>query len=256
MSVYSSTDLRSWRSHGLAFDARSADWQGACTPGGCFRPHVIYNARDKQYVMWINVFSGSYRVLTSSTPTGPWTLRPGAGSVPSNSGDQDLFVDSDGTGYLVRTDLNGRQATAKSHELEIDTLDASYLHVSAITSRPALGFVEAPTIWKRGATYYLAYSDPACPYCPATGTSVVTASSLAGPWSTPYSIAATSCQGQPTHVSKLVNGSTVTYLYQSDQWRRPDPRVVLRNQAAATQAWAPLSFTASGQVEPVNCSSN
>ncbi len=171
ISIYSSPDLRTWKSAGLAFDPHSADWQQACTPGGCFRPHVVYDKATSQYVMWINVFTGAYRVLTSPSPTGPWTLDRGAGAVTAPSGDENFFVDTDGVGFLIRTDLRGRRATTKTHELEVDRLDPSYTHVTRQTSRPPVGFVEAPTLWQRDGVYYLAYSDPACPYCTGTGTS-------------------------------------------------------------------------------------
>ncbi|MCU1656967.1 MAG: hypothetical protein JWO57_1623 [Pseudonocardiales bacterium] len=252
IKIYSSTDLRRWQLVGLAFDPLGGDWQRTCTPGGCFRPHVVHNAVTGLYVMWVNVFSGSYRVLTAPTPAGPWTLTDG-GAVASRSGDETLFVDSTGIGYLVRTDLAGKVATGKSHELELDQLDASYAHVVGAVSRPRVGFVEAPSLFRRQGIYYLAYSDPACAYCTGTGTSVVQSASLAGPWSTPYRITTTSCGGQPTNVSVLSDGKRTVWLYQSDQWVRLGTDTVTRNQKRAGQAWSPLSFTAAGRVQPVRC---
>ncbi|MCW2539441.1 MAG: hypothetical protein JWN95_1166, partial [Frankiales bacterium] len=248
VNVYSSRDLVEWKALGQAFDADTADWQDACVPGGCFRPHVVFDRATQHYVMWVNVFSGSYRVLTSTTPYGPWILKVGAGAVSSPSGDENFFVDIDGTAYLIRTDIRGKVATSQSHELEIDQLDSTYMNVVTAASRPTVGFVEAPTLWRHGLTYYLLYSDPACPYCTGTGTSVTTAPSPSGPWSPPYKITERSCGGQPTNVT----ATTVGDLYQSDRWVRPNPRVIERNQAAATQAMSPLVYDGI-RVEPVRC---
>lgn len=253
ISIYSSTNLRDWQLVGLAFNAQRADWQSACSPGGCFRPHVIFNRRQRLYVMWINVFTGAYRVLTSPTPTGPWTLRSSAVALPTASGDENLLVDQDGTGYLIRTDLVGMQSTTKSHELEVNQLDNSYLNLSGRSSRPQVGFVEAPMMWRRAGHYYLAYSDPACPYCPGTGTSVLTARSPLGPWSAPYSISPTSCGGQPTQVSTIVYRGSTLDIYQSDQWVRLGSDAITRNQGSATQAWAPLKYDKAGKVSTVSC---
>jgi beta-xylosidase len=252
ISVYSSSDLRVWKALGLAFDPETSDWQQACTPGGCFRPHVVYNEATHRYVMWINVFTGAYRVLTSPSPTGPWSLNRSAGAVPDRSGDENLFVDADGVGYLIRTDLTGKQATAKSHELEILRLDPTYENLSTGKSRPPIGFVEAPTLWERRGTYYLAYSDPACPYCTGTGTSVITARTPLGPWSAPYSISSDSCHGQPTQVSTIRTADGITDLYQSDNWVRLGTDRITRNQKQATQSWAPLAYE-DGRVSPVKC---
>lgn len=37
------------------------------------RPHIIYNQKTQQYVLWSNQDTG-YTVATSSTPTGPFTV--------------------------------------------------------------------------------------------------------------------------------------------------------------------------------------
>ena len=255
-NVYTSSDLRTWTKVGQVFDPMSGDWQHICMPGGCFRPHVVFNPGTSRYVLWFNVFSGSYRVLTGPTPTGPCTLQSGAGTVAQPSGDENLFVDSDGTGYLIRTDLRGRQATDRSHELVIERLDEQYLRPSGGSSRPPVGFVEAPTMWKRKGTYYLAYSDPACPYCTGTGTSVMRAPDPLGPWSKPASISKSSCSGNPPHVSSLTIGDAVVDLYQSDQWVRLGSDPITLNQASATQTWVIVSYGPDGKVRDLTCPSH
>jgi hypothetical protein len=36
------------------------------------RPHIVYNAASKLYVLWVNA-SGGYQAATSPSPTGPFT---------------------------------------------------------------------------------------------------------------------------------------------------------------------------------------
>lgn len=250
--MYSSTDLRTWRDRGLMFDPSS--WQGRCAPAGCFRPHVVHNDTTGRFVLWFNAADRQqYVVFTAPSPAGPWQHADDVELPPS--GDEALFVDSDGSAYLVRTDLAGRRATARTHELVVERLDATYTRVIATMSRPPVGFVEAPSLWRHDGVYYLAYSDPACPYCTGTGTSVMQARSLAGPWSRPYSISARSCGGQPTMVSVLELAGRPLLLVQSDRWVRLGSDRITRNQARATQAWVPAAYDASGRIAPLACPS-
>src|SRR5882724_4729275 len=73
---YSSQDLKNWTPRGQLYDATTGTWQARCVgvSVGCFRPHVVYNAANNNYVLWINAqgdTSGapsSYRVFTGPTP--------------------------------------------------------------------------------------------------------------------------------------------------------------------------------------------
>jgi beta-xylosidase len=249
-NIYTSPDLVAWTLQGKAFDA--TPWQATCTPGGCYRPHVVHNATTGKWVMWFNVFSGTYRVFSAPAPGGPWTLEPGADTVPAPSGDSNLFVDTDGTGYLIRTDLNGHVATGSTHELVVEKLTADYLNVTGTSARAPVGFVEAPSMWERGGRYYLAYSNPACPYCTGTGTAVLESASPLGPWGVAYSITPQAC-GQPTHVSVLnIDGRRVD-LYQTDVWVLHPGDAITANQSDATQVWVPLSYNSAGHALPVGC---
>jgi hypothetical protein len=243
-NAYRSTDLQVWEKVGLMFDP--APWQSVCSPGGCYRPHVVYNPNTGRWVLWFNVFTGTYRVMTAPAPGGPWTLEQG-GEVAAPSGDGNLFVDTDGTGYLIRTDIPGHVATGSSHELVVERLTPDYLSVSGVSARLPVGFVEAPAMWQRGGTYYLAFSNPACPYCTGTGTSVVTAASPMGPWVDLHT--PTALCGQPTHVSHLTGGD----LYQSDMWVRHPGDAITANQAEAEQTWGWLSYGSGGRVDPIAC---
>ncbi|MDP9349045.1 MAG: family 43 glycosylhydrolase, partial [Gemmatimonadota bacterium] len=221
---------------------------------GCFRPHVAYNPSTRKYVLWINGYGVpiNFQVFEFDSPVGPFVERgrpdlaynntPGWGV---NFGDENLFVDEDGSGYLVYSDWT------TGGDIVIEKLDSTFLTTSGTYVKLGLKRVEAPSMFKRGSRYYITLSDPNCGYC-TTGTSYITASRPLGPWSAPKKLTTTSCGGQPGHVSELpAAGGGRWYLFQSDLWISREA-----NQAAAPQFWAPLSFDASGEIEPITCRSS
>lgn len=252
---YSSKDLVNWTDRGFLFDAGTPLWQSRCDGKtyGCFRPHVIFNKKNAQYVLWINVYDNTigYRVFTAKTPTGPFTEvaeprlavnnnMPAAGL---NNGDHDTFVDDDGTAYLAYTDWRAKGS------IVIEKLSADYLTgtgqvVKAVTT----GETEAPGLFKRNGIYYLTYSDPNCGYCAGTGTSYRTAKSPLGPWSEGKKISDNSCGGQPSFVSTIKINSNTVYLYGSDLWNN-----AAKNEALANFYWAPLTFANDGSINPLQC---
>jgi hypothetical protein len=185
--VYSSSDLAHWRDEGFVFDADTPTWAERCSAPrfGCYRPHVAYNARTHKYVLWINGYDNqvNYRVFTADSPTGPFVEGPepqlainrGAG-VGLNNGDHDLFVDRDGTAYLAYTDIRA------GHRQKVEKLDPTYTTGTGEVADLGVSRTEAPSMFRRGDRYYVAYSDPTCAYCPSTGTSYLTAEHPLGPW--------------------------------------------------------------------------
>jgi hypothetical protein len=258
--AYSSTDLVNWTDQGFLFDATGSTWQTRCngTAGGCFRPHVVYNAATMKYVLWFNggTATNSYYVFTADAPTGPWTEQ----SQPSHltattggNGDENLFVDpADGTAYLVYTNV-GSGAT---FDLYIDKLNSNYTDVTG--TGEAIGaphYKEAPGMFKRGSTYYYTYGT-LCGYCGlGADTSYFTASTPLGSWTPQGAISSDSCHGQSTNVSVITTNSGTVYLYQSDLWKSTDPTSPLfgwANQGQANQFWRPLAFSGSA-INPINC---
>lgn len=246
--VYSSPDLVHWTDHGSPF-ALNSQWEAWCDgrTNGCFRPHVAYNPNTKRYVLWFNSYDadGGYWMFESSSPVGPFEHRGNprlAIGVRPNRGDANLFVDTDGRGYLAYTHwLPGGDIIIE--ELERDFLNGSGRHVVL-----GLTKVEAPALFRRGDRYYLTVSDPNCGYC-TTGTSYLTATSPLGPWSGRRKISTNSCGGQPSHVAELpAAGGGSWYMYMSDLWNAGE-----LNQATADQYWAPLAFDAAGEILPLRC---
>lgn len=171
--VYSSSDLSHWTDRGFVVPAYSC--------ADCFRPHVLYDAATRSYVLWTNDSSapGDFRVYTSASPTGPFTERTPPTLAYSDCGwDFGLFQDTNGQAYMVNTDCADSDDGLVIQQLTADDLtsDGTY----AVAHMP--GAVEAPSMFERDGRYYITMSDPTCGYCTNTGTGYLTASNPLGPW--------------------------------------------------------------------------
>ncbi len=259
--VYSSPDLLHWRDRGFLFDASGADWQRRCDGGtlGCFRPKVVFNARAKLYLLWINAADGGtgYHVFESTSPVGPFLerarprLSANSDAPPGlSNGDHDVFVDRDGSAYLAFTDW------IAGGDIVIERLDEAYGSGAGRATRLGLRNVEAPALFERGGVYYLLVSDPNCGYC-AAGMAYFTAPEPLGPWTRRGNVSGDSCGGQPEAVALVDGPQGPQYLFQSDLWQEkrrfwrwglPNP-----NQALALSYWGRLDFRADGSLGPLRC---
>ncbi len=253
--TYSSTDLVHWTDRGMLFDPKTPVWQSRCDGStyGCFRPHVIFNKKTSNYVLWINVYDNvsGFRVFTSKSPVGPFTemaepklaVNSDAPAAGLNNGDHDTFVDHDGTGYIAYTDWRTKGT------IVIEKLSDDYLTgTGEVTKNITPGKTEAPSVFERNGIYYLTYSDPNCGYCAGTGTSYRTAKTPLGPWSEGIQISSNSCGGQPSFVSPIQLTSGTVYIYGSDLWND-----AAKNEALANFYWAPLAFAEDGSILPMSC---
>lgn len=179
---YSSTDMVHWTDDGPLFDATTPYWQSRCDSAtlSCYRPHVVYNAATRKYVLWMNSYDvpADYHVLVSDSPTGPFSEVALPHLAVNGGGDMDLFVDDNGTAYLAHSD------TSSGYDIVVEKLDPTYTTGTGQFTRVGLQMTEAPSLFKRGGTYYLVISDPYCAYCAGTGASYLTAPSPLGPWKT------------------------------------------------------------------------
>jgi hypothetical protein len=250
VAMYSSRDLVTWTHEGLAFEADAA-WQERCVGGlfGCFRPKIEQRT-DGRFVMWINSYDtqAGYWVLEGPSALGPWTvvrqpelalsLRP-----RFTHGDHDVTVAPDGTGYVAYTLIGD----GGLHDLVVERLDSTLTTGTGEAVRLGLTDVESPSLFERAGTWYLTYSDPACPYC-VTGTSYATAPSPLGPWTQRGRFSADSCGGQPAAVDVLTIDGEQTFLWQVDRWHDG-----AWEQATAPTYAAPLVFAPDGSIPEQEC---
>lgn len=103
--MYASQDLYNWEDQGLIVEPDVKNKNSVLHPSRKMdRPHVLYNAKTKKYVLWLKYFDKNchYTVLTADALKGPYTivnetLRP----YGRKAGDFDLAVDdTTGQGYL------------------------------------------------------------------------------------------------------------------------------------------------------------
>ncbi|HET9780444.1 MAG TPA: family 43 glycosylhydrolase [Candidatus Dormibacteraeota bacterium] len=267
--VYRSSDLTRWQGPWSLFDASTQLWQNLCmheaglAGNGCFRPKVVYNAATRLYVLWLNTpgFSGNgYRVLTSRRPTGPFVLaaKPDLedenipdwrGDHHTQDGDEGLFVDANGTGWLV-WNRGGRLLQEKLNS-SYTSGDGTPAVIMNYPQRQPWAGVESPSEFMHDGWYYIAMSLPRCPYCVATGTAIEQAASPGGPWTYQGTVTDDSCAGQPNEVDEISPG---VLLWTSDRWVRGGPAGMWPrlNETQATQAWETLKFNGL-EVAPITC---
>jgi hypothetical protein len=234
VSVYRSTDLKTWEFRGnVLTQSSAAELQSAKIE----RPKVIYNASTGKYVMWMHKENGSdysearAAVAVSSTVDGTYTYQ---GSFRPNgtymSRDITLFNDN-GTAYMI-------SAANENYDLMIYRLTSDFTGISAVIGNFWPGaHREAPALFKRGSTYFMLTSA-------ATGWSpnqaqYATASSISGPWTGWTNVGdSTTYSSQPAYVLPIQGTSTTSYLYMGDRWAGANGGAV----NSSTYVWLPISF--------------
>ncbi|MFI6831749.1 glycoside hydrolase family 43 protein [Kribbella sp. NPDC050241] len=250
---------------------------GWARPSILERPKVIHNKATGQWIMWVHSDGPSSPTGTSTyaraeagvaiadSPTGPfrWIDSYRLNRVPSDSvpwcgtgsafdpaggmaRDMNLFVDDDGTAYIV-------YSSEENRTMYISKLNKSYTYLSAPPEKAVQGkdFVrtlacnqrEAPAMFKSEGTYYLITSG-------ATGwdpnpARYATATSVLGQWTdkgSPISGAgaADTYRSQSTSVIP-VDPARNKYAFMGDRWTPDD-------LANAPYIWMPMSFGEGGSL--------
>ena len=153
---YSSKDLKEWQ-----FEGRLLPEQ---PEGVYYRPHVIYNAKTKKYVLWYNwypqLWNGQFGVAVSDTPAGPFEIVNDNVNMHFSSvglGDFGLYVDEDGSGYISYN-------TIQNHQVSVEKLADDYLSSTLENGGIIAEHMEAGTMFKRNEKYYL-LTDYTCCFC-------------------------------------------------------------------------------------------
>ena len=254
--AYSSPDLVHFTDRGFIVAPGDCNY--------CFRPHVIFNSSTNTYVLWADT-GGAYGVYTSPSPTGLFTRQPNPVLAIGQAVDESLFVDEDGTGYVIHnTTLVDPGLSA---DMVVEKLTPDYLRTTGEYVRLGLGDVEAFTLFKRNGVYHALMSDPACAYC-SGGTGEMTATSMLGLWSGAWYdpngvhqsgraeprwrariVNATSCGGQPLVSFPALQGDGSTaYYFVSDRWDNRQP-----NESLANFFIGPMTFDGSGGLNDILC---
>nr|WBO81152.1 RICIN domain-containing protein [Streptomyces sp. SBE_14.2] len=234
VSAYRSTDLKNWefRNHVLT-EATDPELATA----NIERPKVMYNAATGKFVMWMHKENGvdygeaRAAVAVSDTVDGDYTWQGSFRPLGHMSRDITVFVDTDGTGYMV-------SAARENYDLHIYRLTSGYTGIDALVADPWHGgHREAPALFKRGGVYFMLTSG-------ATGWNpnqqqYATATSLAGPWTAMANVGDSTAYGSQTAYVLPVQGSSGTgYLYLGDRWGNSFGGTVNDSR----YVWLPLTF--------------
>ena len=188
--------IRVWRSPSLG----QSDWSAPVEllpasqrpTGTYFRPHVIYNAATSKWVLWVRWLCcegglsqqhTTYLSATADALEGPYSVAVANVSMYwPDSADDNLFVDDDGSAYIVHT------ARSTGTKIVVERLTPDFTACAGAAdpaARSALigpGTTEAPALFKVGTTYYVSFAHLCC-YCTVGApTSVFTAPSPLGPY--------------------------------------------------------------------------
>ncbi|MCF4141013.1 RICIN domain-containing protein [Streptomyces sp. Tue 6430] len=235
VDAYRSTDLKNWefRNHVLT---EASDPELATA--NIERPKVVYNASTGMFVMWMHKENGAdysearAAVAVSDTVDGDYTWRGSFRPLGQHmSRDLTVFVDTDGTGYMV-------SAARENYDLHIYRLTADHTGVASLVADPWHGgHREAPALFKRGNVYFMLTSG-------ATGWSpnqqqYATATSPAGPWSAMTNVGDSTAFGSQTaYVLPVQGGSGTSYLYLGDRWGNSFGGTVNDSRSV----WLPVTF--------------
>lgn len=142
-----------------------------------------------KYVLWWNYVTpqgkyNGYAAATSSSPLGPFTLQTSQVNITrlaGGAGDFDIFVDDDGSGYLIYS---------AAFWMSIEKLTPDFLHSTGLNASCGPDnspffppyFVEAPVFFKRNGKYYVLFGHCCCFCYQGSGIQVFMADNPMGPW--------------------------------------------------------------------------
>ncbi len=253
--LYSSEDMYNWKDEGTILPV-SEDYSNPMHAERIMdRPHIIYNKRTKQFVMWVK-FAGTEEdrwdwmtqymgIYVSDDICKPFefvhTIRP----LGIETGDFDLWVDErDGKGYFI--------ADRVHTEVVIADLTDDYLNVTGYYSshfphlEPPLAR-EAPCFFKKDDNYYV-ISSGTTGYNP-NPTEVAVSKLMHGP----YEVQGMFAENDEKQTSFDCQFSSVfkhptrygLYIAIGDRWMAKTTQVDGREEAEtkeATYIWLPIRF--------------
>ncbi|MEK4371646.1 AbfB domain-containing protein [Paenibacillus sp. FSL R5-0473] len=235
VNVYTSTDLKNWTFSNAILTKDSAT---ELASSKIERPKVIYNASTNQYVLWAHYENGTdynlgrVAVATSNTPNGKFTYEGSFRPMNYESRDMTVFVDTDGSGYLVTA---SRKNGGANDTMAIFKMNASYTGIQSFEGWLfESAYREAPAVVKKGNRYYL-FTSQAAGWYPNQG-AYATATFITGPWTalTPYGNP--SAFGSQIHDIATITGSnTTSYIYMGDRWNP-------MNLGEHKHIWLPLTL--------------
>ncbi|GIE31048.1 beta-xylosidase [Actinoplanes italicus] len=234
VSVYRSTDLRTWEFRNNVLTSSSASELGSSK---IERPKVIYNASTGRYVMWMHKENGTdygearAAVASSATIDGAYTYHGSFRPFNQYMSRDITLYDDGGTAYMI-------SAADENRDLQIYRLTADYLQVQTLVGNFWDNATrEAPAMFKRNGVYFLLTSGTSG-WNP-NQSKYATATSIGGPWSGWTNVGDSTTYGsQPAYVLPITGTSGTSYLYMGDRWAGAWSGPVNDSR----YVWLPISF--------------
>lgn len=234
VSVYRSTDLKTWKFRNNALTQASAP---ELASSNIERPKVMYNASTGQFVMWMHKETATdyvqarAAVAVSNTVDGDYTYQGSFRPFDQYmSRDITVFVDDDGSGYMI-------SSANENRDLNVYRLTADYTQVAQLVKSWPGDVREAPAMFKRNGVYFMVTSGAT--YWNPNQQKYSTATSIAGPWSSWQNVGdSTGFGSQTTAVLPIQGSETTSYLYLGDRWGPGFGATYLDSQ----YIWLPLRF--------------
>jgi len=156
--VFSTTDLKHWTEYQSPLKVTDFKWAPA---GNAFAGHVA--ERDGKYYWYVSTNWAGIGVAVADKITGPYKDAIGHQLLTNDDCfasthswaciDPAVFIDDDGTPYIIWGNRECYMARLKDNMTEIDG------KVSRILLGDEHPFTEAPWLWKHNGKYYLAYAS-------------------------------------------------------------------------------------------------
>ena len=223
ISCYSSRDLLNWKYEGLALEADKDNPNSFNhTSRVLERPKVIYNEKNRNFVMWMHADREDYSfagvgVAVSDSPIGPF--KPLLAKVPNKQDSRDMTVykDRDGVAYLFHS--KDRNKTMNIARLNEDYTDVDGFYVSALVDQER----EAPAVFYKNGLYYMISSG--CTGWDANAALYATCSHIQGKWK----LIDNPCVGENSRKTFFGQSSYVfeakgEFYLMLDHWRPEDLR--------------------------------
>ncbi len=241
-SMYSSKDLSTWKNEGIILPQQASGQLGPDRKGE--RPHIIKCPSTGEFVLYAHSADTTYQAdkeavyATSSTVNGKYAFK---GSLTNSSGaiaaHSDMSALTDGNDAYVVTE-SGWVYTLSS-DCHSWVSSKQYDAVNGTT-----GGIEAPTVFKAGATYYWIGSDKTG--WRANDDFYSTAPAMAGPWTYQGYLAPVgklTWMTQSTWVIQVAGSQGTTYVYWGDHWYgNQDTSAPGKHNNLATYVFQPLVF--------------
>jgi hypothetical protein len=202
------------------------------------RVGVAYNSNTKKYVLVAQYGSG-LMFATSSTPNGHFTMATTQSTIQNvvnnMTGDQSVFVDDDGSAWLVFSNVNGR-----SHLYVSKLRSSDFLFAEAATNiyNSSSGGREGNTMFKHNGVYYFLSSD--LHGWNASHTYYMTATKITGPYSSEFVMQGTDADFShvtQTGLSFNVSGSSGSFaIFGGDRWSD------FAGNGVGYNDWVPITF--------------